>query len=250
MTIAKPIGLTVLAGLLWLLSTSLAPAAQDLSPHPIQDAPKLEDDRAKRSYAVGMNLGTALRRQAGDQSAELDVNVIVRGFKDAFACGTTLLNQAEMRVILNAFQAELKSTQALRLSEESGKATATSAISPQGSINVAFKLDQRITRALYMGDRWLPPPFTQRGDEKQVIVEAWAEAVNASGQRLNEAVEWIPADPTIATVASGQDNQVAITVLRPGQTSLRLVAGAISTELMLTAAHNKGALEAQLSQKE
>lgn len=250
MTITKTIGWTAVAGLLWLPSSSVPPASEDQSPHAIQDAPALEDDKEKRSYAVGMNLGTAIRRQAGDQSTDLDVNAIVQGFKDAFAGGKTLLTPAEMRVILNAFQAELNGKQALRLSEKSGQASATSAISPPDAINVTFKLDPRITRALYMGDRWVSAPFTQRGDEKQVIVEASAEAVDANGKRLNKAVEWIPADPTIATVASGQGNQVVITVLRPGKTSLRLAAGAISTELTLTAVRNKGALEAQLSQIE
>lgn len=249
MTISKTIGWTALAGLLWLVSTSVAPASQDWPANPIQDAPSLKDEKEKRSYAVGMNLGAAIYRQAGDQSADLDANVIVQGFKDAFAGGKTLLTQAEMRVILNAFQAELKSKQASRLSEKSATASAPSAISSPGGINVEFKLDPRITRALYMGDRWVSAPFTQRGDEKQVIVEARAEAVDANGERLDEAVEWIPADPTIATVASGQGNQVVITVLRPGQTSVRLIAGAMSTELTLTAVQNKGALEAQLSQK-
>ena len=231
-----------------LLSPSVVRASQDQSPPPVQDRPALEDEKDKRSYAVGMNLGNAIRRQAGDLSADLDVEVMLRGFKDAFTGGGMLLTQAEMRVILNAFQAELKGRQTSQLNETSSMPGDTSAIPRPGGINVAFKLDSRITKGLYMGDRWLAAPFSQRGDETQVVVEARAEAVDANGKRLNTTVEWIPADPTIATVASGQGDQVAITVLRPGHTTLRLVAGEMSTELTLTAAHSEGALEAQVSQ--
>jgi FKBP-type peptidyl-prolyl cis-trans isomerase FklB len=112
---------TALAALLSIFSPAVV-QVQDASAKPTaQEAAALKDDKEKRSYAVGMNLGTAVRRQSADQSTDLDVNAILQGFKDAFAGGKTLLTEAEMRTILNALQADVKSKQAMQLSERSAK---------------------------------------------------------------------------------------------------------------------------------
>jgi hypothetical protein len=86
-----------------ILSAAVRPTAQEPKPKgaAAQDAQALKDDKAKTSYAVGMNLGGAIQKDA-----DLDVNLIVQGLKKAFGGGKTLLTAAEMREILNRLAAE------------------------------------------------------------------------------------------------------------------------------------------------
>jgi FKBP-type peptidyl-prolyl cis-trans isomerase len=112
----------------WSCITVTAAAAPPQDPAPPapaqadQGSPALEDDKDKSSYAVGMNLGGALRRQ----STELDVDLIVRGFRDALAGEKTLLSPVEMRAILSRLQSELKTKQAALLGERAAKSKADS----------------------------------------------------------------------------------------------------------------------------
>ena len=119
MTITRTVSCAIFAGFLVTLSTADAHASQD---PPAREAPALKDDNEKRSYAVGMNLGSAVRQQSTDQSPDLQDNLIIQGFRDALGGGATLLTQAEMRAVLNALQAELKARRVLQLSEKSSKA--------------------------------------------------------------------------------------------------------------------------------
>jgi FKBP-type peptidyl-prolyl cis-trans isomerase FklB len=64
----------------------------------------LTTQKAKFSYALGMNLGANLRRQ----SVEVDPNILARGFKDALAGGKTLLTEDEARAVLTAVQNDMR----------------------------------------------------------------------------------------------------------------------------------------------
>ena len=381
MTTTNTVNWTALAGLMLMLSTAGGPAAQEPKPEGAgaRDAQALKDDKDKTSYAVGMNLGTAVRRQSADQATDtdLDVNLIVQGFKDAFAGGKTLLTDAEMRTILNKLQADLKSRQALNRSEKAARAKsdgdaflaenkgkegvvtlpsglqykilktgdgkkptiedtvvchyrgtlidgtefdssynrnapATFALSrvikgwtealqlmPAGSkwqlvipsdlaygergsgarvppnatlifeveliaivpsaagkgagIELSFKLDPRITKGLYMGDRWVQLPFSQVGPGKQVTVAARAAGAAPKGKPTdagpNAGPKWIPADPEMVTVTPGEGNEVSIAVLRPGETSLRVVREELSREVVIKAAYKGDALHVEILQK-
>ena len=120
------VGWTALAVWSCIAVTAAAAPPQDPAPpapaQADQGSPALEDDKDKSSYAVGMNLGGALRRQ----STELDVDLIVRGFRDALAGEKTLLSPVEMRAILSRLQSELKAKQAALLGEKAAKAKADS----------------------------------------------------------------------------------------------------------------------------
>lgn len=240
---------TGVAGLMLMLPLS-APHAQApaSTASAAQETPALKNANDKTSYAVGMNLGSAIRRD----SADLDVDLIVRGLKDAFTGGTTLLTEAEMRAILTRLHAELKSKQK---GAGTARATAGSATSHPGSmsrlvsIDVSFKLDPRITKGLYMGDRWVPPPYTQGGDDKQVTVEARAHGRDSSGKSLNASPKWVLAHADIATVTPGEGSQVTITVQRPGETTLRVTADGVSKELGIKAEKQGAALRVVISAK-
>jgi len=388
MTTTRTICCTTLAGLMVVLSPAATRASQEPTPTAAaaQGADALKDGKEKTSYAVGMNLGSAIRKDA-----DLDVDLIVRGLKDAFSGGKMLLTDAEMRTILNRLAAELKTRQAAQLGErgaaflvgnkvkegvvtlESGlqykilkagngkkptvddtvvchyrgtlidgtefdssykrnkpatfpvkrvikgwtealqlmpvgskwqlfvppslaygergaganvppnatlifdvelvsieaaseaaaaasKTTSTRVGGPVdkpaaatvpglAGINVSFRLDPRISKGLYMGDRWLPPPYAQVGQGKQVTVEARAAGVADQGKPVNITPRWIPADPEMITVTPSQGKDVTITVLRPGESSVEVSSQGVSRQLSVKAAFKGETLNVEISQK-
>jgi FKBP-type peptidyl-prolyl cis-trans isomerase FklB len=69
-------------------------------------APALKTQKDKFSYALGMNLGTSLHKQA----VPVDPAILARGLKDALA-GKTLLTEDEARATLMEVQSELRKKQ-------------------------------------------------------------------------------------------------------------------------------------------
>jgi len=395
MTTTRTICWTTLAGLMMVLSPAVARPSQEPVPKAAaaQDAPALKDGKEKTSYAVGMNLGSAIRKDA-----DLDVNVIVQGLKDAFTGGKMLLTDAEMRNVLNQLATDLKTkqvaalrergskaksegeaflagnkategvvslesglqykivkagdgkkptaddtvvchyrgtlvdgtefdssykrnkpatfqmnrvikgwTEALQLmpvgskwqlfipsglaygergagasvppnatlifevelvsiqaaSEGNSAASKTTGARAQGSqdksvgataralgaINISVKRDPRISKGLYMGDRWLELPYTQVGQGKQVTVEARAEGLADEGKPVRIAPQWIPADPEMITVTPSQGKEVTITVLRPGESSIEVSSQGVSRQLGVKADYTGETLQVRISQK-
>jgi FKBP-type peptidyl-prolyl cis-trans isomerase FklB len=67
----------------------------------------LKTQKDKVSYALGMNLGTNLRKQ----SVEADPALVLRGLKDALAGGKLLLTDDEARAALTQLQTEVRNKQ-------------------------------------------------------------------------------------------------------------------------------------------
>lgn len=65
------------------------------------DATELKDTKQKFSYAVGMSMGAGWKRQ----SIDMDLDMMLKGIKDAQA-GQTLLTDAEARKTIMDFQSE------------------------------------------------------------------------------------------------------------------------------------------------
>jgi FKBP-type peptidyl-prolyl cis-trans isomerase len=376
------------------ISPAVVCASQEPAPRVAQteEAASLKDDKEKSSYAVGMNLGGALRRQ----SPELDVNLIVQGFKDALSGEKTLLSPVEMRTILTRLQAERRTQEAGQRGEKAAKArseseaflaqnttkegvvtlesglqykmlkagdgkkptiddtvvchyrgtlidgtefdssykrdkpatlavkkvvkgwaealqlmpagskwqlfipstlaygergagnsigpnaalifevelisiqeasgsevlksqsvnteglldrTVAAPVSGLAAIDLSFRVDPRVTRGLYMGDRWVRLPYTQVGENQQVTVEARAEGVDDKGKPVSVSPQWIPADPEIATVTPNLGKEVKITALRPGESTLQVISQGVSRELAVKAAYTGEVLQVEISQK-
>jgi len=83
-----------------------------------QEAQVFKTDKEKTSYAVGMQIGTGLRRQG----IELDAASVAKGFSDAFSGSKTLLTEDEMRVVLKGAQEEFQKQQAARRAERAAAA--------------------------------------------------------------------------------------------------------------------------------
>ena len=82
-------------------TTRRAPAAKSAV------APPLTTQKDKFSYALGMNLGTSLRRQ----SVPVDPNILARGLKDALAGGKTQLTEDQAKAALMEVQTEMRKKQ-------------------------------------------------------------------------------------------------------------------------------------------
>jgi len=73
-----------------------------------QETPLLKDQTEKLSYALGMDLGSQLKKQ----SVQIDPDIFVKGLKDSFAGGATLLSETEALAAIAALQTELMKKQA------------------------------------------------------------------------------------------------------------------------------------------
>jgi FKBP-type peptidyl-prolyl cis-trans isomerase len=67
----------------------------------------LKTDKDKVSYAIGVNIGKSMRKDAVD----VDPAIFSRGMKDALAGGKLLLTDDEMRVALTKLQSEMRAKQ-------------------------------------------------------------------------------------------------------------------------------------------
>ena len=70
----------------------------------------LNTQKDKVSYAIGMNIGTAMKRDAVD----VDTVILLRGLKDALAGSKPLLTDQEAQSVMTALQADLRKKQELQ----------------------------------------------------------------------------------------------------------------------------------------
>ncbi len=72
---------------------------------------ELKTQKDKLSYAIGMDMGGSLKRNA----IEVDIDALVKGLKDALAGGKMMMTEQEQRETLMAFQKEFQSKQQERM---------------------------------------------------------------------------------------------------------------------------------------
>ncbi len=68
---------------------------------------ELKTQKDKLSYAIGMDMGGSLKRNAID----VDIDALVKGLKDALAGGKMMMTEQEQRETLMAFQKEFQAKQ-------------------------------------------------------------------------------------------------------------------------------------------
>ena len=92
--------------------TSQTPAAKTGAAAAKTQAPlTLKTQKEKASYAIGMNIGKNLKRDA----VEIDPAVLSRGLRDALAGNKLLLTDDEAKAALTALQAEVRATEEAKL---------------------------------------------------------------------------------------------------------------------------------------
>lgn len=157
-------------------------------------------------------------------------------------------------MLLTTGMARLLALGALILVLLAGVSRAQKAPSPEAAafkdIKVLFKLDPRITQGMYMGERWIAPPKYIRVQEgqKPLMIEARAMGLDAQGKQGPIKAHWTSAEPEIVKVSPFQGHQVEITVLRAGQTELKVDFQGISKTLSVKGKPLGKALIAEISQ--
>jgi len=107
-----------------------------------QDTPAFKDQKAKYSYALGMDFGGQLRRQ----SVELDPALFAQGLKDALSGGNTLMTEQEARAAITELQNEVKKAQAGKNVKE-GEDFLAANKSKEGVITLPSGLQYKILKA-------------------------------------------------------------------------------------------------------
>jgi FKBP-type peptidyl-prolyl cis-trans isomerase FklB len=115
-------------------------------------------------------------------------------------------------------------------------------------IQFYFKVDPRLTRGLYMGDRWITPS-TYVGAGGQNTVSARARCVDRGGRPIEVSPTWIASDPEMVAVSPGEGNEVQILVKRAGKSSLLVTSQGVTEELDITAMQKGEAIGIEIAQK-
>jgi FKBP-type peptidyl-prolyl cis-trans isomerase len=76
----------------------------------------LKTQKEKFSYALGMNIGTGMKRQ----DLAVDPSVLARGLKDSLAGGKTLMTEDEARATLKQVQDDMRQKMQSKMQEEAG----------------------------------------------------------------------------------------------------------------------------------
>lgn len=158
--------------------------------------------------------------------------------------GCTAALSAEVRMVAGATKQEAPglNVQRKERGNEAGLAVLT-------GITVFFKLDHRMSGPTYGGERWVSPPtFTFAQGGKQFTIEAKSQGVDARGRSMDISPKWIAADPGMVAVTPGQGNEVKITVLRAGQSSLKVALSGFSRELSIKATYQNNAMKVEIKQ--
>lgn len=72
-----------------------------------EETQTLKTEKEKLSYSIGMEIGSNLKRQAID----VEVDLLLKGLRDGFSGGKTLLSPEEVRKVLTTFQKEMMAKQ-------------------------------------------------------------------------------------------------------------------------------------------
>ena len=78
----------------------------------------LTTPKQKASYALGMNVGTGMRKQG--VGAAVDPALVARGLRDALSGGKTAMTEEEMKASLQGLAAEIGAAQKAKAQEASG----------------------------------------------------------------------------------------------------------------------------------
>ena len=129
-------------------------------------------------------------------------------------------------------------------SAQKGDGVAAPAIS---GMRIAFKLDPRLSGATYGGEHWVPATH-YTGANGQDTVEALAQSVDGRGVVAAANAEWIPSDPAMVTVVSGDGGHVKITVHHAGASKLRVNLQGRYKELAVKAKYSGTTMQVEIDE--
>jgi FKBP-type peptidyl-prolyl cis-trans isomerase FklB len=187
---------------------------------------KLESQKDKASYTIGIQMGMQLSQQKDD----IDMNSVIQGFTDAFSGNKPKLSMEEMQQTMQAFQQEIQARQMAEMKEigdknakegaaflaenrkkdgvktldsglqykvlKKGKGPSPSATDTVVTHYVGNTIDGKVFDSSYK--RGEPATFPVSG-----VIKGWTEAL----QKMNVGSKWqlfIPADLAYGEHGAGQ----------------------------------------------
>ena len=91
-------------------------------------------------------------------------------------------------------------------------------------ILVSFKLEPGLTQDWLHGKRWVSSYDTvQEGHTFTVEAKAQVLALDANGHLVKASSKWVPLDPDMVTVSSGNADEVRITIQHAGASRLEVI---------------------------
>ena len=116
---------------------------------------------------------------------------------------------------------------------------------------VLYKMDPRLATGQYGGERWVSPAaYTRVGDEKSCTIETRVQGLSANGRPAAIVnPRWTSSDSTMVTVTPVDGTQVAMTVLRPGESTVRVSSLGVTRELAIAASYRNSVLQVEIGQK-
>ena len=112
----------------------------------------LKTQKDKFSYALGMNTAKRMSEGLNKQSVPFDPAILVRGMKDGFVGGKTLLTDEEAQAVLKAVQDDLRAKQQAKMKEvEEANKKAGEANQKEGATFLAANKDKAGVVALASG---------------------------------------------------------------------------------------------------
>jgi FKBP-type peptidyl-prolyl cis-trans isomerase FklB len=160
------------------------------------DAPKLDGDRDKVSYSIGMDIGTHLKKQGVD----VNPDTLSRGLADSYRGAKTALSEEEARRVIAEYRQQLavKQQQARKeLAEKNrkeGDAFRAQNASKEGVITLPSGLQYKVLKA---GSGKSP-----RAEDSVTVNVKGALSDGTKIDSVFEGEEWAPGDPVSFEVAT------------------------------------------------
>jgi hypothetical protein len=165
-----------------------------------------------------MGVGNQLK----DQSVEVDPEIYKQGLADGLYGAKTLLTKAEARAVVQRMQAELKQRRVTPREKPNAAAPA--------AIQVSFKLDPRLTKSLYMGERWAPAATytsASTSDPRAITLEARARSTVVPAAKFSPT--WTASNPEVVAISPAQGAEVTLSVRRAGESTVTVKHGSASS---------------------
>jgi FKBP-type peptidyl-prolyl cis-trans isomerase len=116
-------------------------------------------------------------------------------------------------------------------------------------IEFSFRVDPRVAKGLYMGDRWISPPtFSISQPLEGAAVDARASGKDRAGKELAIKPRWVPEDPEMVGVTPSEGGDVRIAVRRAGKSRVLVSTDEASSELTIKAVQQGETLSIEIAQ--
>jgi FKBP-type peptidyl-prolyl cis-trans isomerase FklB len=136
----------------------------------------------------------------------------------------------------------------LGIGAATGATVRPSSPSKIADLRFSYRLDPRLTRGLYMGERWISVP-TFSGIAGQTAVKTRVEGLDTQGRPIVVQPRWTVSDESMVTVTPSEGSEVEINVKRAGLSTLQVTFDAVTTELVIHAEQEGESLKLEIAKK-